>query len=382
MPDLLIFLAAACCLVWFWLLLFRDNFWRANQKLANTTEELRDWPSVAIIVPARDEADVIGQTVKSLATQDYPGDFRIVLVDDHSSDGTTDAAQLAAPPGRLTVVNAPALPSGWTGKLAAMAHGVEQAAEIAPVHRYLLFTDADIEHPANALRRLVLKAERDHRDLVSLMVRLHCQSFWERLLVPSFVFFFQKLYPFPAVNNDQSKTAAAAGGVMLVRRSALEDSGGIQAIHDRLIDDCALAELIKGNRGRLWLGLADETRSIRPYAGIGEIWKMVARTAYTQLDYSPLKLAGAVLGMGLVYLLGPALFLTYSLHSTTMASSFGLLAWLLMTCAYLPTLVYYRQPALLAVFLPVIAALYTLMTFDSALRHWRRQGGQWKGRTY
>ena len=221
MPNLLIFLAAASCLIWFWLILFHDNFWRADQKLANTMEALDDWPSVAVVVPARDEADVIGQTVHSLAAQDYPGYFRIVLVDDHSNDGTADAARQSAPSDKLTVVEAPPLPHGWTGKLAAMAHGVDQAAEIASEHRYLLFTDADIEHPANALRQLVLKAERDHRDLVSLMVRLYCQSFWESLLVPAFVFFFQKLYPFPAVNNDQSKVAAAAGGIMLVRRSAL-----------------------------------------------------------------------------------------------------------------------------------------------------------------
>ena len=382
MPDLLIFLAAASCLIWFWLIFFHNNFWRADQKLANTMEALRDWPSVAVVVPARDEADVIVQTVHSLAAQDYPGDFRIVLVNDHSNDGTADMARQSAPSDKLTVVEAPPLPHGWTGKLAAMAYGVDQAAEIASEHRYLLFTDADIEHPANALRQLVLKAERDHRDLVSLMVRLHCQSFWESLLVPAFVFFFQKLYPFPAVNNDQSKVAGAAGGIMLVRRSALESSGGIQAIHNRLIDDCALAALIKGNQGRIWLGLANEAKSVRPYAGIGEIWRMVARTAYTQLDHSPLKLAGAIHAMALIYLLGPALFLTYGFHSTAIASSLGLLAWMLMTCAYLPTVAYCRQHALLAVCLPVIGILYTLMTVDSALRHLRRQGGQWKGRTY
>ena len=382
MPNLLIFLATASCLIWFWLILFHNNFWRADQKLSNIMEALDDWPSVAVVVPARDEVDVIGQTVHSLATQDYPGNFRIVLVDDHSNDGTADVARQSAPSDKLTVVEAPPLSHGWTGKLAAMAHGVEQAAEIAPEHRYLLFTDADIEHPANALRQLVLKAERDHRDLVSLMVRLHCQSFWESLLVPAFVFFFQKLYPFPAVNNDQSKVAAAAGGVMLVRRSALESSGGIQAIHNRLIDDCALAALMKGNQGRIWLGLANEAKSVRPYAGIAEIWKMVARTAYTQLDHSPLKLAGAILAMTLVYFLGPALFLTYGFHSAAMASALGLLAWMLMTCAHLPTVAYYRQPALLAVCLPVIGILYTLMAVDSALRHLRRQGGQWKGRTY
>lgn len=382
MPELLTYSAAASCLIWFWLLLFHHNFWRSDQKLSSTSEELRDWPTVGIIVPARNEADVIAQSIGSLAAQDYPGSFRIILVDDHSDDGTGAAAREAAAEDRLSIVSAPPLAPGWTGKLAAMAHGVEAAGDLIGESKYLLFTDADIEHPKHTLRQLVLKAERDHRDLVSLMVRLHCTSLWERLLMPAFVFFFQKLYPFPAVNNDNSTMAAAAGGVMLVRRRLLEDSGGLAAIHDCLIDDCALAGLIKGNRGRLWLGLATETKSIRPYAGLAEIWKMVSRTAYTQLNYSPLRLAGAVIGMCLVYLLGPLVFLTYGHHSIALASSLGLLSWILMACAFLPTVLYYRQPVLLSVCLPFIGGFYTLMTFDSAFQHWRRRGGKWKGRTY
>lgn len=382
MPDLLIFMAGACCLIWFWLLLCHQNFWRADQRLQNTIQTLPDWPNVVVVVPARNEADVIALTLQSLADQDYPGEFQILLIDDHSDDGTADAARRLAASAKLTVLSAPDLPKGWTGKLAAMAHGVEQARTHVPDHQFILFTDADIEHPRHALRRLVLKAVADHRDLVSLMVRLHCTRFWERLLVPAFVFFFQKLYPFPAVNNDQSGTAAAAGGVMLLRRDALERSGGLEAIHGQLIDDCSLAALIKKNNGRLWLGLADETRSVRPYESLGEIWNMVARTAYTQLHHSPVKLVGAVFAMCIVYLAGPAMLIFYGIHSVAMASSLGLLAWLLMSCAYLPTIIYYRQPAILAICLPLIGALFTLMTIDSAWRHWRRRGGQWKGRSY
>lgn len=382
MPEILVGLASAGCLAWFWLLLFRHGFWRADQRLSADDGALTDWPAVVAVVPARDEADVIARSVASLDRQDYPGPFSIVLVDDHSSDGTAVAASAAATSGRLTVLAAPPLPAGWTGKLAALRHGVEQAARRFPDHRYILLTDADIEHPVDGLRRLVLKAKREHRDLVSLMVRLHCASLWERLLIPAFVFFFQKLYPFPAVNDDRLPTAAAAGGCMLVRCEALESAGGLAAIRDALIDDCALAALIKRNRGGLWLGLADEARSIRPYDGLSPIWRMVARTAYTQLHHSPLELAGAVAGMILVYLAGPALLLLYPLHGVAQASTLGLLGWLLMACAYYPTLRYYRQPAVLALALPLVAALYLLITVDSARRHYRQRGGEWKGRTY
>jgi hopene-associated glycosyltransferase HpnB len=382
MPDIITFLAAASCLAWFWLLLFHDNFWRADQRLRENSGALAQWPEVAVVIPARNEADVIAETIGSLVVQDYPGEFRIILVDDHSEDGTGAVARPLAGAERLHIIQAPPLQPGWTGKLGAMAHGAICAAEILPDHRYLLFTDADIAHPRDALRRLVLKAETDPRDLVSLMVRLHCRSFWERLLVPAFVFFFQKLYPFPAVNDDQSKTAAAAGGVMLVRREVLQRSVGLAAIRDRLIDDCALASLIQENKGRLWLGLAEETRSVRPYRGLGEIWDMVARTAYTQLNYSLIGLAGAIAGMSVIYLAGPVVFLTYSWHSLGLASSLGLLSWLLMGSAYLPTIIYYRQTPLFAALLPIVGLLYTMMTVSSAWRHWQRRGGAWKGRTY
>ena len=382
MPDFLIVCGSAACLIWFWLLLSHHGFWRADQRLQSGPVELSNWPSVVAVVPARNEADVIATTMSSLAGQDYPGVFDIILVDDHSEDGTAETARQTVTSDRLKIVAAPSLPPGWTGKLAAMNHGVEQASALFPEHSYLLFTDADIAHPTDAVRRLVWKAQSENKNLVSLMVRLHCEHFWERLLVPAFVFFFQKLYPFPAVNNDRSPIAAAAGGVMLVRRHALEAAGGLTAIHDNLIDDCALASLIKKKRGGIWLGLADHAHSVRPYSGLSDIWRMVARTAYTQLDHAPLKLLGAILGMGLVYLAGPLIFLLSAFHDSITASSLGLLAWILMACAYIPTTIYYRQPVLLAISLPLAGFLYSLMTFDSARRHWQSRGGQWKGRTY
>ncbi len=382
MPYFLIVCASAACLIWFWLLLSHHGFWRADQRLQRGLADQSSWPSTVAVIPARNEADVIAMTMTSLAKQNYPGAFDILLIDDHSEDGTADAARGAVDSSRLTVLDAPPLPDGWTGKLAAMNHGVQQARELYPEHSYVLFTDADIAHPPDAVRRLVWKAQAENKNLVSLMVRLHCERFWERMLIPAFVFFFQKLFPFPAVNDDRSPTAAAAGGVMLVQRSALEAAGGLSAIHDNLIDDCALAALIKGNGGGIWLGLADHAYSVRPYSGLTDIWRMVARTAYTQLDYAPFKLLGALLGMALVYLAGPLIFILAPFHDSATASSLGLLIWILMACAYAPTITYYRQPLLLAASLPLAGCLYTLMTFDSARRHWQRKGGLWKGRTY
>ena len=382
MPDFLIVCTSAACLIWFWLLLSHHGFWRADQRLQSGLADQSIWPSVVAVIPARNEEDVIAATMTSLAKQEYPGAFEILLIDDHSDDGTADTAGSAVDSDRLKVLDAPPLPQGWTGKLAAMNHGVEQARALLPEHSYVLFTDADIAHPPDAVRRLVRKAQVENKNLVSLMVRLHCESFWERLLIPAFAFFFQKLFPFPAVNDDRSPIAAAAGGVMLVRRSALEAAGGLSAIHDNLIDDCALAALIKSSGGAIWLGVADHAYSVRPYAGLPDIWHMVARTAYTQLDYAPLKLLGAILSMALLYLAGPLIFILAPVHDCATASSLGLLVWILMACAYAPTIIYYRQPVLLTASLPLAGFLYTLMTFDSARRHWQKKGGLWKGRTY
>jgi len=242
-------------------------------------------------------------------------------------------------------------------------------------------TDADIEHDPGNVRRLVFKAEAEGRHLVSLMVKLRCESVWERLLIPAFVFFFQKLYPFPAVNDPHSRTAAAAGGCMLVRRETLAQAGGIDAIRSEVIDDCALARLIK-KRGPIWLGLATRTRSLRAYDGLAEIWDMVARTAYVQLRHSVPALAGTVVGMAVIYLVPPLAFAVGTALRDGALAAAGLLAWLVMALAYGPTLALYGRSVAWAVALPAAAGLYTLMTVSSAYRHWRGRGAAWKGRHY
>jgi hopene-associated glycosyltransferase HpnB len=273
------------------------------------------------------------------------------------------------------------LKPGWTGKLWAVSQGVERAAEAAPDAAFVLLTDADIEHDPDNLRRLVAKAESGSCDLVSLLVRLRCRDLWERLMIPAFVFFFQKLYPFPWVNSPIHKHAAAAGGCMLVRRSALSKAGGIAAIRGELIDDCALARALKP-RGRIWLGLSETTRSLRSYGRLGDLWRMVARSAYEQLGNALAMLVATVLGMVVVYLGPPAVALAGIAVGSPAATVAGAGAWLLMGFAYRPTLGLYGRPVWDAVLLPVAAVLYTLITVDSARRFWQGQGGAWKGRTY
>lgn len=373
--------------IWLVLLLVWGQFWRSDQRLPKTTAALEVWPDVCAIVPARNEADVLPRSLRSLLTQDYPGQFRIILVDDQSTDGTAAVAQQIAAEveneSALQILSTELLPVGWAGKLWAMQQGVEYLQQQGSPP-YLLFTDADIEHPPDSVRALVAKAEQEERDLVSLMVMLRCDSVWERLLIPAFVFFFQKLYPFPWVNNPHQKMAAAAGGCILVRSQALIRAGGLPVIRDALIDDCSLAAAIKssGNPGNIWLGLTTTIVSLRPYTTLGSIWNMVARTAYTQLHYSPLLLAGSVIGMGLVYMI-PPVSLVYGLITGIQGIAIiGACTWLLMAVAYFPTIRLYRLTPLWALTLPLIALLYTLMTLDSARRHWQGQGGAWKGRVY
>ena len=337
-------------------------------------------------MPARNEADVIGRALASLLRQDYRGPLDVILVDDHSDDGTAEAAAVAAGDSgrgeRLHLVRARPLPAGWSGKLWALSEGLAGAQESVPGARYLWLTDADIEHQPATLGHLVAKAEAERLDLVSLMVALSCEGAWERLLIPPFVFFFQKLYPFAWVEDPRRRTAAAAGGCILVSSARLAAAGGLAKIKDALIDDCALARLIKNPAvgGSLWLGLATESRSIRPYEGLAPIWRMVARSAYTQLGHSPLLLAATLVGMALVYLAPPLLALGAPLHGQPWPALAGLAAWALMALAVWPTLRLYRQPPWLAPLLPLAALLYGAMTFDSALRHWRGRGGAWKGR--
>jgi len=378
-------LATLSLAIWIYLWFFRGDFWRCRERLEGSAPEPERWPTVTAIIPARNEAAVIATALTSILEQDYPGELSVVLVDDHSEDGTVEAARQAAAdssrPERFNLVRAAALPEGWTGKLWALDQGLRQS---DPDSRYVWFSDADIAQPPQALRRLVAKSISEGRDLVSLMVALRCEGLWERLLIPPFIYFFQKLYPFAWVNDPKKATAAAAGGCILLRREALVRIGGLTALRDALIDDCSLAAKVKqvrGTRSRgLWLGLAETARSIRPYSGLRAIWDMVARSAYTQLRHSPLLLLGTLVGMFVTYLAPPLLVLGLPWHGQTPAALIAVLAWTAMTLTVLPVLRLYGQGLWLAPLLPLAALLYSVMTFDSALRHWRGRGGTWKGR--
>ncbi|MBP0006598.1 MAG: glycosyltransferase [Cyanobacteria bacterium SBC] len=396
METLALGLTLLSLLTWIGLLAFRGQFWRSNVRLMPVPLNIDRLPSVCAVIPARNEADLISKTLRSICLQDYTSPFRIVLVDDRSTDQTAEIAQTTAKDARamstemghtppmLDVLTAEPLPEGWTGKLWAMEQGVRHANCYAP--DYYLFTDADIEHDRSNLRQLILQAERERLDLVSLMVRLRCQSFWERLLIPAFVYFFQKLYPFEWVNEIDNPTAAAAGGCILIRREALERIGGLKVLKNALIDDCTLAHAVKCGDDKahypIWLGLARKTRSLRPYKSLWSIWNMVARTAYTQLKYSPLLLLVTVLGMTVTYLVPPAGFMWGLLERDRFITLISLASWLLMAFSMLPTLQLYRRSPLWGLFLPFIAFLYTLMTIDSAVRHLFGIGGNWKGRVY
>lgn len=373
-------LGSASLAAWLYLTFFHGGYWRAGERLGEPAAPGR-WPRVAAVVPARDEAEVIADSVGSLLDQDYPGDLAVLAVDDGSVDGTAARAREAAAGhdcgARLSVIRAADPPPGWVGKMWAVASGVAAAQSKEP--EYLLLTDADVVHSPRNLARLVAKAEAERLDLVSLMVRLNCRTFWERLLVPAFVYFFQKLYPFPRINDPASRTAGAAGGCMLVRARALAAAGGIEAIRGEVIDDCALGRLLK-RRGPIWLGLTESERSVRAYDGLGEIWNMVARSAFTQLRYSAWRLLATVVGLGMIYLVPPVLVLGWPLHGSPAAALLGGGAWTLMALTYLPTLRLYRLSPLRSLALPVAGALYLGMTIDSAWRHRRGRGAIWKGR--
>jgi len=369
-------LAAFVLLIWIGMLILRDGFWRADVTDRRVPPLPSRLPRVVAVVPARDEAAMIAPVIASLIAQDYHGEFRIILVDDSSSDGTADIARAAAAGSeRLTVLSAAPLPSGWTGKLAAVSQGITKASGgIAPPD-YLWLTDADITHAPDTLASLVARAVAEDRVLVSLMARLRCESRAERMLVPAFVFFFQLLYPFAAVNDPRRTVAGAAGGCMLVKRESLERAGGIAAIRTALIDDCAMGALMK-RQGAIWLGLTNRSLSIRPYPHFADVGAMISRSAYAQLGYNPLLLAGTVAGMALVYLTPPALVL---LGEGT-ARWLGLAAWLLMALAFRPICRFYRQTPLWGLALPLIATFYSGATVWSAWQHWRGRGGMWKGR--
>jgi hopene-associated glycosyltransferase HpnB len=371
---------------WLYLLFGRSAFWRVRPTLDQEPPALQGWPDVIAVIPARNEAAYVGRALRSLIVQDYPGRLSIVLVDDHSEDATRAIAEaLPTTSGRtLEVIAARPLPAGWSGKLWAVSEGLKYAGRHMPHAPYVLLADADIAHDPSNLRRLVVRAQGGRLDLVSVMVKLHCEHFWERLLIPPFIFFFRKLYPFAAVNRPQERPAAAAGGCMLVRRGVLDRAGGIESIRDRLIDDIALAQRIKHhpqpNVGRIWLGLTDGTRSLRRQNRLGELWAMVARTADTQLGHSAALLVLTVLGMLGLYLVPPLAVIGWPLHGEADSAALGLGAWLCMARAYWPTLRLYRLGAHWSLTLPLAGALYTAMTLDSALQYRRGRGGRWKGR--
>ena len=371
-------IAVAALAAWAVLLLGRGFFWLARDDDRNATAlpEPAAWPAVAVLVPARDEAETIGETVRSVLAQDYPGPLRLLVVDDRSTDGTADLARAAAPGDpRLSVLAGGPRPPGWTGKLWALHQGAGALhGDPAPL---LLLTDADIRHRPDSLRSLARRALAGRLVLASLMVRLRCESPAERWLIPAFVFFFGMLFPFRRVRDPAARTAAAAaGGCVLLDRAAFDAAGGFRAIRGEVIDDCALARLMKSRAGgRIWLGLTERAESLRPYPGFGDIRRMVARTAYAQLGYSPALLAGTVAGLALVFLAPPAL----ALFADGAPRLLGAAAWAAMALAYAPTLRRFGLSPLRAAALPAVASAYLLFTVDSALAERRGRGGMWKG---
>lgn len=368
-------LAVLSFLIWLDLLFLRGMFWLARERDDRPPPiELKRWPSVTAVVPARNEVDVIARSIGSLLAQAYPGKLRIVLVDDESDDGTAKIARALDDGSTLTVLSGTRRPAGWTGKLWAMSQGIAHAtATDAP--EYLWLTDADIAHAPDNLQALVARAQTNGLVLTSLMAKLHCTTWAERAFIPAFVFFFGMLYPFAWVNDRKARTAAAAGGCMLVERKALKAAGGIEKIRGAIIDDCALARLLKA-RGPIWLGLTERAVSIRPYTSLGEIRSMVARSAYAQLGYSPLVLFATLLGLALIFLIPPFC----ALLGSGLSRIAGLLTWTLMAVSLWPMLRFYGHSPLWGVALPVIGLLYALFTLDSAIQHWNGRGGMWKGR--
>jgi hopene-associated glycosyltransferase HpnB len=379
MAEMLIAAGAFCLLIWLYLCLFHGRFWRIGTMMARPPRTEGSSAKVAVVIPARNEADVVGQCVASLLHQTGGHSIHVFLVDDSSSDETAEIARETARAAgaweRLTVSQGSSRPPGWSGKLWAVQQGVDQARELRP--DFFLLTDADIVHAPDSVATLVASASDGSYDLASLMVKLHCSTFAERALIPAFVFFFFKLYPPAWISNPRRKVAGAAGGSILVRPAALERAGGIAAIRGAVIDDCALARKIKESGGRVWLGLATETRSIRPYGSFAEIGRMISRGAFNQLKHSPLMLLLALAGLTVTYLLPPALAL---FSRQWIPAILGAAAWTLMIVCFLPTLRLYRLSPLWALALPAIAFFYMGATIHSAVKFWMGRGGQWKGR--
>lgn len=380
MASLALIVAGISLAVWIVLTFFRGAFWQLRRFDDDTARHSppKNWPSVTAVLPARNESETIARAVESLAAQDYPGVFRIVVVDDHSEDHTAILAERAGKTNgrgdRVIILEAAPLQPGWTGKLWALQQGIEKASSSSP--DYFWLTDADIVHAPDTLRRLASRIESQQLDLASLMVLLQAKTLPERLLIPPFLYFFLKLYPPRWIAEPKERTAGAAGGSILLKSNALERIGGISAIRHELIDDCSLARAVKGTGGTIWLGLTRKSVSLRAYDTFGEIRDLIARTAFTQLEYSPVLLLAIVAGMVLTYV--APLILVFNTEPLVWRLSFA--AWALMTITYLPTVRFYSLSPLWAALLPVAAAFYSYATCLSAVRYWRGRGGQWKGR--
>jgi hopene-associated glycosyltransferase HpnB len=372
-------LAVFCMAVWVYLLVGRGWFWLGPVRDAGQLAGQPDrWPAVVVVIPARNESEVIVSSVQSLLQQEYPGPLAIIVVDDDSSDDTAAVARhmaTAVPNRQLTVIAGKGPSGGWTGKLWALNQGIAAAEMSRP--EYLLLTDADIVHAPDMLAWLVAHALGGRFVLTSLMAKLRCQSFAERSHVPAFIYFFQMLFPFSWVCRPESKVAAAAGGCMLVRTDALANVGGIASIHNALIDDCSLAAKLK-TIGPIWLGLTDRVHSVRPYNTLSDVRQMISRSAYAQLRYSPLLLAATAAGMAITFVIPPML----AIFATGLPRYLGLLTWLMMAVSFMPTLRFYRVSWLWSITLPGIASLYLYYTLNSAYQYLRRRGGQWKGRVH
>lgn len=361
---------------WLYLLLAHGRFWEVDCIEASNTSVQSELPEVCVIIPARNEEDILDKTLPTLLTHNYPA-LKIILVNDNSEDGTASVATRMAgqyDTSRLTVINGHLRP-GWKGKVSAMQSGLDYIAEMNLAPRYILFTDADIAYDKGIIEHMVSHAEAGAYVLTSLMVRLRCKSRAEAWLIPAFVYFFKLLYPFQWVKDASRRTAAAAGGCLLVRYDALLKAGAMTSIRNALIDDCALGRLMK-QQGRIWLGLTRKIMSVRPYPHIRDIRTMVARTAYNQLGYSPINLAGTTTGMCLLYILPVWLAFFYHGHLQYV----GIAGWLCMSFTFLPMIRFYNRPQLLSMALPVIAVFYMLFTLDSAIQYWNGKGGLWKGR--
>ncbi|MEF8850672.1 MAG: glycosyltransferase [Candidatus Bipolaricaulota bacterium] len=394
--PIILMVASLSLFIWLGLLFGRGNFWRMNQRLSPLEEQEVDgsWPSVCAIIPARNESEALPESLLSVLAQEYPGDLNVIFVNDHSEDNTGEMAEEIAEKSdaevNFQVLVPPPTPEGWAGKVWALHHGFKRAKKLDP--ELIWLTDADIKHEPETLKTLTHKLEQEGLNLASIMADLRTENFWEKLLIPNFVYYFSMIYPFSWVNDPEKDTAAAAGGCVLARSSTVDNAGGFEVISDAVIDDCALARGCSNPEGEgLWLGLSHMVRSVRCYGNLNGIWQTVSRSAFSQLGYSKLLLLGTVVGMVLLFLVPPGsvalgiiglLGFNFEIDPVLASglASIGGLTWLGMSVSFYPILNWYGLSPLYGILAPVGGFLYTLMTIDSGLTWLRREGSEWKGR--